>query len=197
MSPAPHRRALACAAAVSLILLVGLSVLWVHSREQAWSARYFHWNYGGDITKSVSWDAIFRISGGELGFQAVRYSGNYPTHQRYYRRMGDSRTRWQTRIDLGNNKPLTQTPGWPTGYGLHHNGEDGTSQSWRLVLPFWGVFLFLALFPAWWAYRALRLHMRPDSGYTPAPSDAAAAPAVAAPGSAGMPQNHAAPKIRV
>jgi hypothetical protein len=172
-------------------MLVGVIVLWAHSRDRIASARYFRWNYGGDIAKSVSWDAVFRISGGEFGFQAVRYSGNYPAHQRYYRRMGDSRSRWQTHVDLGINLPLTQTPGWPSGYGLHHNGEEGTAQSWRLVLPFWGICLLLTIFPGWWGYRTLRLHMRPNLGYTSAPSDSAVAPAVAASGSVGMPQNHA------
>jgi hypothetical protein len=193
MSPALRRRALAVAAAVSVIVLVGLAVVWSRSYQRSWTLTCFRWNYRGDLNKAISQDAVFRISGGEIGFQTVSFYGPYPLHRRYYQRMGEHRFSWRTRLNAELSTPLTETNGWPHNYGFRHGGEEypGSSQSWGLVLPPWGVFLLIAICPALWGYRALRLHLRPNLGYTSTPSNSATPQAVAGSGSAGMPQNHA------
>jgi hypothetical protein len=190
--PRPHR-ALACAAAMSLVLLVGLSVLWVRSSERSWTVTYFGWNYRGDLQKSTSTDAIFRVSGGEIGLQAVRFYGPFQTHQRYYWRLGTDHSRWRSRVDPENCVALTETHGWPRSYGFRHNGDStsGFSQTWGFVLPIWGAWVVLALCPATWAFLVVSLHLRPKVRYTSAPSISTAAPVAAASSSAGMPQNHA------
>src|SRR5437764_5384173 len=137
MSPALQRRVLAGAAAVCMVVLVGLVVLWTRSYQRSWTLTYFRWNYRGDLNKAVSQDAVFRVSGGEIGCQAVSFYGPYPAHRRYYQRLGDYRFTWRTRLSAEVNTPLTETAGWPHSYGFRHNGEEypGSSQSWGMVLP--------------------------------------------------------------
>jgi len=141
---------------VSFAALVGLFVPWISSHQQMSALTLFRWRYHGGIPNSTSWQATFAISGGELGVQAVRFYGNFPVHRSYYRRWGNGFHQWIHAS--GRPTPLTRSNDWPAHYGLRHGGDPSPDfmQSWRLVVPMWGMAIAFAIAPGIWAWRRAR-----------------------------------------
>jgi hypothetical protein len=138
---------------VSFAALVGLIVPWVSSHQQMSALTLFRWRYNGGISQSTSWQATFAMSGGEFGVQAVRFYGSFPVHRSYYKRWGDGFHQWIHAS--GRPAPLTRSVDWPAHYGLRHGGDPSPDfmQSWRLVVPMWGLAIVFAIAPAVWTWR--------------------------------------------
>jgi len=145
---------------VSFAALVGLIYPWISSHQQMSGLTLFRWRYHGEIPKSTSWQATFAMSGGEFGVQAVRFYGNFPVHRSYYKRLGNNFHEWTHRS--ARPTPLTRLEDWPSHYGMFHGGDPSPDfmQSWRLVVPMWGVAIVLAIAPGVWAWRRGRRRWR-------------------------------------
>jgi hypothetical protein len=160
---------------VSLAALIGLIVPWISSHQQMSAVTLFRWRYHGGIANSTSWQATFAISGGEFGIQAVRFYGSFPVHSKYHQRWGDGFHEWIHAA--GRPTPLTRSNDWPAHYGLRHGGDPTPDfmQSWRLVLPMWGMAIVFAIAPGVWAWRRARKRWKPAIAVSPitVPAEAA------------------------